>query len=173
MAPRNGRVAHPAAENECHRFSRDIAAADHYCARAVYGYLVIVEQREHAARRAWNEVAPLRAVDASSSEIVTISFLNPNSSASRRLLRTYCIEAGFSPTRTAASPGTRLWSSANSRAWRRNSGFRCSLTLRPSMIIAGIGFQIEMIARGRQPFGSVMVVTREARNVFVGFPGLW
>src|SRR6266849_127895 len=64
MAPRNGRVAHPAAENECHRFSRDIAAADHYCARAVYGYLVIVEQREHAARRAWNEVAPLRAVEA-------------------------------------------------------------------------------------------------------------
>jgi hypothetical protein len=42
------------------------------------------------------------------------------------------------------------------------------------MIIAGIGFQIEMIARGRQPFvGSVMVVTREARNLFVGFTGLW
>src|SRR5260370_28130385 len=65
MAPCNGRMARPAAENECHRFSRDVDAADHYCACAVCGYLVIVEQREHAARRAWNEVAPLRAVEAS------------------------------------------------------------------------------------------------------------
>src|ERR1700730_10328243 len=64
MAPCNGCVAHPAAEDERHRFSRDIAATDHYRARAVYGYLVIVEQREHAARRAWNEVAPLGAVEA-------------------------------------------------------------------------------------------------------------
>src|SRR5260370_5393051 len=64
MAPGNGRVAHRGAEDERHRLSRDIAAADHYRAHAVYGYLVIVEQREHAARRAWNEVAPLRAVEA-------------------------------------------------------------------------------------------------------------
>jgi hypothetical protein len=41
------------------------------------------------------------------------------------------------------------------------------------MIIAGIGFQIEMIARVRQPFGNVMVLTREAGILFVGFTGLW
>ena len=64
MAPGDGRVAQPAAEDHRDRLARDIAAADNHGARALDRNLIVVQQGQHAARRARDEAAPFAAIEA-------------------------------------------------------------------------------------------------------------
>ena len=64
MAPRNRSVAQSPAENQRGRLAGDIAAPDNHGARTLDGYLVVVEQGEHAARSARDKASPLTAIKA-------------------------------------------------------------------------------------------------------------
>src|ERR1700685_2059312 len=63
MAPGGGGIAQPPAEDDCHGFARDVAAPNYRGAPAFDRNLVMIEQREHAARRARNEAAPMAAIE--------------------------------------------------------------------------------------------------------------
>src|SRR6202034_3093356 len=63
MAPGGGGMAQPPAEDDCHGFARDVAAANHRGAPAFDRNLVMIEQGEHAARSARYEAAPMAPIE--------------------------------------------------------------------------------------------------------------
>src|SRR5215831_19468105 len=63
MAPGNGGVAEPAAEDQRGRLAGNVASANNDRPRAIDGDLEEVQQREDSARCARNEATPLAAVE--------------------------------------------------------------------------------------------------------------
>src|SRR5579862_3670812 len=94
------------------------------------------------------------SVVASAEVIRTIRLSHPSSAATRCLFLTYWRDAGSSPTRIAASVGLHPKRLLRSSMCARNSGIRCALSARPSMMIAAIGYQ-SIIALDRAEQGAV------------------